>query len=313
MSNPNSQQVQSPVQHQSQARLSSDVIESLAKEFEAGQIPATETKVEEPAPVPEQAVAQAVAQPEAVPEPVQAEPVVTKPAPLEKSFEKLAQEKAAFRAEQERIKPYMEALQQFDPLTLRALTQAVNSGDSSKVLQALNMQSTAQNVPESDVSRPEIPELAEIKEELSELRKFRAEQAENKLVSEIREATKDHKLISARGAHKMVLQYILDFKNRTGSPPGDTLSESYALAADAVEGYLKQEAESWRKVLTPEAPMVESPQVSQSQAAAPQPTSKTLSSAATSAPPLTVTTSKPKTAEEYQALALEDAKKLFGW
>lgn len=309
MSNPNSQQAQSPVQHQSQARLSSDVIESLAKEFEAGQIPATETKVEEPAPV-----AAAPQQAENPPEPVQADPVVSKPAPLEKSFEKLAQEKAAFRAEQERMKPYVEALQKFDPLTLRALTQAMESGDANQVLKALKLDPpAAQNLNETEVSRTEIPELAEIREELSELRKFRAEQAENKLVSEIKEATKDYKLITARGAHKMVLQYILDFKNQTGSPPGDTLAESYALAAEAVEGRLRQEAESWRKVLTPEEPMVESPQVSQSQAAAPQPTSKTLSSAATSAPPLTVTTSKPKTAEEYQALALEEAKKLFGW
>jgi len=278
------------------------VIASLVKELEA----------------PDEAVAEQ-AEPVAVeaapvePTP-QAEPVVAKPAPLERSFEKLAQEKAAFRAEQERMKPYTEALQKFDPLTLKALTQAMESGDASKALKALGLNAPQAQAPsEQETSRPEIPELAEIKEELSELRKFRAEQAETKLVNEIKDATKDHKLITARGAHKMVLQYILDFKNKTGSPPGDTLAESYAMAAEAVEGYLKQEAESWRKVLTPEAPMVESPQTSPSQVAAPQPMSKTLSSAATSAPPLSVTSSKPKTAEEYQALALEDAKKLFGW
>ena len=303
------QQVQSqaqvpPQQVQSQAKLSDDVIASLAKELEGGQSTEPEAVAEQGDPVVAETATAA---------PVQSEPAVSKPAPLEKSFEKLAQEKAAFRAEQERMKPYMDALQKFDPLTLRALTQAVESKDPSKVLQALNMQSTAQNLNEAEVSRPEIPELAEIKEELSELRRFRAEQKEAEAIQKIKDVTKTHKLISARGAHKMVLEHLLAHVRATGSPPGDTIEESFALAADAVEGYLNQEAESWRKVLTPTQAMVESPQTSPLQVTTPQPMSKTLSNAATSAPPMTVSNPSPKTAEEYQALALEEAKKLFGW
>lgn len=212
------------------------------------------------------------------------------------------------------MKPYMDALQKFDPLTLRALTQAVETGDPSRVLQALKMDAQpAQNLNNTEVSRTEIPELAEIKQELADLRRFRAEQKEVEAIQKIKDVAKSHKLINARGAHKMVLEHLLEHVRTTGTPPGDTLEESFAIAAEAVEGKLRQEADSWRKILTPEPPMVESPQTSPSQVTQPQPMSKTLSNAATSAPPMTVTTPTPKTAEEYQALALEEAKKLFGW
>lgn len=232
-----------------------------------------------------------------------------KSAPLDKSFEKLAQEKAAFRAEQERMKPYVAALQKFDPNTLQALVQAADSGDPAKVLRALKME-----VPTPSAEAPEPPdELTNIKQEIAELRKFRAEQAEEKLLGQIKQATADKKFITGRNAHKMVLQYILDYKDRQGYPPGDTLEESYAVASEAVERHLQQEAEGWRKLLTPDAPVVESSQTPQPRVTEPQPLSKSLTNAATAAPPHSVTTRQPKTPEEYQALALEEAKKLFGW
>lgn len=237
--------------------MSNEYVEAVLKEELAKQ---GLTKPEEPPAAP------APAEGAKPPAPKMEEPVKAPegaPDTIKQSFAKLAEQKAAFRAEQERLKPFTEALKALDPQSLSALARAKAAGDPVAALAAMGFTHNDYvnrfvdgEKPAAKAKEPEkAPEqLGGVEKDLAEFKAWRAQQAQAQTLGAIKDLTKDFPHIAKLERHDLVLQELLDFIGRTGAPPSEDFQESVKMAAQAVEDKLKAEAQKWAKVLTPGAP-----------------------------------------------------------
>lgn len=183
------------------------------------------------------------------------------PTNIKAAFDKLAQEKSAFRKEMDEAKPYLAGLKALSPVEVAALAKAKASGDPLAVLSAFGFSYTdvanrmvnlsTQKPKETEAKHEIAPEIEELRKELSELKAFRAQQEQERMLSQISAQVKGRRHIEALGEHKMVLGYLLDHIQRTGSPPGSTFEESVAIAADAVEQDLAAQAKRFAALSNP--------------------------------------------------------------
>lgn len=179
---------------------------------------------------------------------------------IKQSFTRLAEKEAAFRREQDAVKPYMEGLKAFSPGEVAAITKAKASGDPLAVLSAFGFSyadvatrmvdmGAAKKAPPPPEKADSSPEFMEIRKELADLRAERAQRQYDQVVARVSDMTKDKPLISKLKRQGAVLEYLIDFARRTGAPPGETFDESVAIAAEAVEADLVKEAATWRDAL----------------------------------------------------------------
>ena len=220
--------------------------------------------------------------------------------PLKRSFEKLAKEKEALRKEAETVKPYMEMLKAIPPHSLQALARAAQSGDPMALLAAAGFSYadvakrvvTGDNVPQAKPEEPKAPaanlppEIQAKLAKLDQVEAYVAQQQRNELMQKVQAAVPEKlKLVKQLGAFDMVERYVSDFYQRTGSLPGETFEQTIAVAAEAVEAHLVQEAQRWSKVLTPGQPPAtvasEAPRESPHAGPASTPVPKTITNATT--------------------------------
>lgn len=258
--------------------------------------------------------AQADAAPPAAPSaPTDAAPVAAEaklPPSIEKGLEKLAQERAAFRAEQERLKPYLETLKQFDPLTLTKVQRAAQQQDAGGLLSAFGLQPPAPAAPPTPESATQA-EIQRMRSEMEALKAFQQEATRRQNYELVAKAAERTDFLRETKDYDTVFAYLQDYKNKTGGFPADNWEESVALAVEAVEAAKVREAETYYKVLTKKQGVVASAPAPQMRAE-PQAVGATLTNSRTNGPPQTAVPAQPRTPEEYQAAALEEAKK-HGW
>ena len=205
------------------------------------------------------------------PPPVQqaTKPADEVPVAPEKSWEKLMQEKAELRRQQEALK----ASPQLAIPNAQALAKAVQSGDALGAISALGF--TYADVTKQLLATPEAPpaavtpaaeatpaalnlppELQQRLQRLDQLEAWAMQQQRQSILNNVKEVlpADKFKLITGRGEYETVLGYLERFHAETGTLPGATFNESVQIAAEALEARLAQEAEKWKKVLTPAQP-----------------------------------------------------------
>lgn len=211
------------------------------------------------------------AEPAKPPEPAKVEgnPPAEVPVAPEKSWEKLMQEKAELRRQQEALK----ANPQLAIPNAQALAKAVQSGDALGAIAALGFtyaDVTKQLLSTPDVATPKThtpaeppastvnlpPELQQRLQRLDQLEAWAMQQQRQSILNNVKEVlpADKFKIITGRGEYETVLGYLERFHAETGTLPGATFNESVQVAAEALEAKLSQEAEKWRKVLTPAQP-----------------------------------------------------------
>jgi hypothetical protein len=305
-------QTLAPAQAPAAAPSREERFASALAEIRGGQVPA-----QAPAQAPAEAPAEVPAAVAPTSEPPAAEVPAQTPDGVKTSFEKLAREKAALRAEQEKIKPYLEASKALTAPTLAELSKAKASGDPLAALQALGFspQALVQQLQKAQAKPPEAKEQAqqiqlppEIQQKLAKveyLEKFVAQQQEQQLISGIREnITDEFKFVKGLGAERQVIQMLQDFHNEHGSLPGEDFATSVKMAAELVEKQLAAEAEKYRPFLTPaqQATTIPNEAIGEQASRGQVTTGKTLTNSNTSAP--APASPKPQTREERVAEAL---------
>ena len=247
------------------------------------------------------------------------------PAAPEKSWEKLMQEKADLRKQQEALKnnPQLALNAAMDPGSVQALLRAKQAGDPMGVLTALGftygdvarriLETEPGNTPPPPKEAPkEVPKGVlppELEQEIVQMRAYVAQQQRKEILGRVKEVlpADKFKLISSMNQHEGVLQFVQDFHTRTGELPGNTFEESITTAAEALERKLSQEAEKWRKVLTPaQAAAIVQPEAQrepQSSGPVTSPASKTLTNGVAAPAP---TKPEPTTREEVISGLLKD-------
>lgn len=184
---------------------------------------------------------------------------------IKASFERLAQEKAAFRKEMEEAKPYLAGLKTFAPGQVTAMQRAIANKNVMEFLNAGGFtyadvaHGVLDNTPGAkprETDKTETvpkesgnPELDEIRNELRELKAEREARARNEALGKIKELTASRKLIKELGEEETVVKYIEDFYRRTGELPGKSFEETVEIAAQAVESHLEAQAAKWRAAL----------------------------------------------------------------
>ena len=182
---------------------------------------------------------------------------------IKASFERLAQEKAAFRKEMEEAKPYLAGLKTFAPGQVTAMQRAIANKNVMEFLNAGGFTyadvahgvldntpgAKPREVKEDSAEKTDNPELDEIRNELRELKAEREARARNEALSKIKELTASRKLIKELGEEETVVKYIEDFYRRTGELPGKSFEETVEIAAQAVESHLEAQAAKWRAAL----------------------------------------------------------------
>lgn len=268
------------------------------------------------------------AQPPAAAEPPKETPAPA-PAPApEKSWEKLMAEKAELRRQQEalRANPNVALQGKLDPGSVQALVKAKESGDPLGALAALGFSygditkqllaspeappAQKQQQKEADPEPARFPaELQARLQRLDQLEAWALQQQRKEILSQVKASipADKFKLISGREDYERVLGFLEHFHSQTGSLPADNFSESVLVAAEALERQLSQEAERWKRVLTP-APAAATIQTEAQRESPPQsgqvtPVHKTLTNQV--AAPAT-TQPEPKTRDEVIASLLKD-------
>ena len=268
------------------------------------------------------------AQPPAAAEPPKETPAPA-PAPApEKSWEKLMAEKAELRRQQEalRANPSVALQGKLDPGSVQALVKAKESGDPLGALAALGFSygditkqllaspeappAQKQQQKEADPEPARVPaELQARLQRLDQLEAWALQQQRKEILSQVKASipADKFKLISGREDYERVLGFLEHFHSQTGSLPADNFSESVLVAAEALERQLSQEAERWKRVLTP-APAAATIQTEAQRESPPQsgqvtPVHKTLTNQV--AAPAT-TQPEPKTRDEVIASLLKD-------
>lgn len=170
------------------------------------------------------------------------------PDPLKNSFERLAREKKELRAREDRVKASEGRLGKLDTIEKLAA-----SGDAIGVVAALGLKYStlvqqkiergeADEDPEADA--PASNDIAALREEIRELREEsrqrKVQEGNNVLGGAVRDFVKDAadkfpNIASDPDLHKAVVEEMIRFTKETGAPPGETLTESIQMAAEAVE------------------------------------------------------------------------------
>lgn len=250
------------------------------------------------------------------------------PTNLRKSFEKLAAEKAAIRAERQA----MDAEKKYGPAGERA-ARAAAAGDTLGVLAAYGLK--YETVAEQVVTKATTPQskpaegnplegrLERLERELQGERNMRARvEVTAKLQDVLKANDADFGLINEMGAHADVLHELeMYMAQHGGRPPGDTFEESVSIAAELVQDRFVKEKAKWSKLLEKERDLTEAkkpaivvPAVEKSAESGPRVetrTVKTLSNSLASSPggaPRSST--KLKSGDEYleEALAVLQAQ-----
>ncbi len=173
------------------------------------------------------------------------------PDPLKKSFEALAKEKSDLRAERDSLKAERGELAKY-----RMLDNAVKNRDAMGVLAAAGLtykdvvaQVTGGKAVIPDAEEPEAgsSEVQTLRTELEELKNERKAEKFNRnmetLHTKMREAVDPKKypnLAADPGLVREAHNLLIEHTKKTGSPPGETLTESIQIALEAVEA--KEEA-----------------------------------------------------------------------
>lgn len=242
-------------------------------------------------------------------------PADKKPEPtrIEKGFEDLARERAAFRAEREAAKPQLESA--------RAMTEAAQRGDAMALLAAARIpwSQAARQVLEghgtkspqnekTDEVDPRDARLAALEKEIATTKE---QAARANLMTQLKSRSSKYPHLSALEAEHEAMAYIERYYNETQQLPGQTLDETLEIALEAVEAVKAKEAKRWEGVLTKLRPGAVVPSsktaVPAAGATSQQAATKTLTNDHGSGPrsASNVAPKQPKTAEEYQLAALE--------
>lgn len=242
------------------------------------------------------------------------------------TLERVAREKSALRAEQEKMKPFMEAAKTLTPDTIATINKARAAGNPITALQALGFspQQVIQHLQAASAPKPEAkseektlqlpPEIEAKLAKLDTMEKFMVEQQartaqdqEKQIMEGVRSSlTDDFRLVKAMGAEAQVMKVIELFHAEHGTLPGEDFTSSVRMAAEEVEKQLSKEADRWKRVLTmsePQptvAPEVTGEQTSRGQVV----TGKTLTNSNTGAP--APVQQKPQTREERIAALIND-------
>lgn len=232
---------------------------------------------------------------------------------------KKAKERDAARKAAEAQKPKEEFLRAFTPQEAERLAQARLSGDPVAALQALGFTHQQYNArlagiaqePEKAAEDDAPPVVKTLQQELAALKAERerekVEATRREFLSRTQSLLKDDPKfshINALGDFESIEAAVIDHHRRYGELPGDTLEESIKLAAEVVEYNLKQQAEKWKKVLTPSStPAPVAAKAPESQPSAGTVATRTLTNANTTAPAAVRTV--PKSREEVIAALVE--------
>lgn len=197
----------------------------------------------------------------------------TTPAPAAtKDWDKLIEEKAALRRQQEALKsnPQLALHGSIDAGSAQALLKAKQAGDPMGVLTALGFtyndvvkrileteaattKKQEQPEPQKTETRRESVLPPELESEINQMRNYIAQQQRRELLTRVKETlpADKFKLIAGHEDYEGVIQLVNEFHAETGTLPGNTFEESVIAAAEALERKLSVKAEKWRKVLTP--------------------------------------------------------------
>lgn len=178
---------------------------------------------------------------------------------------RIAREKDALRKEREQVEPHLGLLKQFSPVEAQRLAAARAAGDPVAALRAmgfdhetytkalLNMKDEPKEAPKTEGNS----ELDNIRQELAALKAEREVEKVNagrtQVLSKMREvlqASPKFEHINKLEEYESVNQILVNHYKEYGSLPGDTIEESFTLAAEVREAQLRKEAERWSKVLT---------------------------------------------------------------
>jgi hypothetical protein len=227
---------------------------------------------------------------------------------------KIARKQAEFRKEVEQYKPLLEVLQ-------RAKSKQISPADALTALgfthsEYVDAVLAKGGAPAEEPAKAEAPKRS-LDPEIEELRKFKAQyeaekaqtarqQALTGIEAAVKKGGDKFKHLAALEKWDMVESTIINHYNQTGALPGDTFEESVLLAAEVVEGALKQEAQKWQKLYGAPLTSGTAPATVQTQKAPEQTPStgnvagnRTLTNANTTAPAAVVP--NPKTRAEILA------------
>ncbi len=251
-----------------------------------------------------------------------------KPELLKKSFEKLAQESAALRKEKDELKAERAIVDKY-----KMVDKMVESKDAMGLLATFGIKYSTwvKQVMEKGEGAPDAEETPKgtkvdpMATRIEALEKIINEERYNRSVDQLlgkieevakAQADKFPLVNSDKATVKQVHSYLLDFVQRTGKPPGDTIEESVQMALEAVEADQGKEAEKWRKRLgltdKKVASSVEEVTKSASDPAASELAnkSKTLTNSHASAPRTVGSNNQSETPEELRRKATELLNKL---
>ncbi len=282
-----------------------------------------------------EALSQALAEDGVIEKPVEAQPTEakpaetkpaetkqaeTKPAEVEKdeipAITKIAKKQMEFRKEVEEYKPFLDALKRAraenDPVAALTALGFTHAQYANKMLGTPPKEEGEKPAPASERRSldPEIEELRRFKAqyEAERVQQARA-QALQGIESTVKKAGDKFKHLAALEKWDAVEQVIINYHASNNALPGDTFEESVMLAAEVVEGALKQEAQKWQKLygqpLTSTQPPanVQTQKAPESQPSTGSETARTLTNSNTSAP--AAVRPVPKTRQEIIAALIE--------
>lgn len=209
------------------------------------------------------------------------EPVpVTGHESIDKSFKKLAAEKAALRQREQALEQFEQSFRAFgDSGRMQAVAKALASGDPLSLLAAagMNYQQLVTQLRSGETPKREAPQADEepvavkqLREEVEALKAMQTtkvvEEQRKGLIQRMRSEKglipEDCTHIRGLEAEEEVIDALESFYRQTaaadpngrGRLPAETVEESIAMAARVVEANLKAQAEKFKKVLTPAQP-----------------------------------------------------------
>lgn len=289
--------------------------ETDSKQTPAPYVPPSQRDIEE--------LSKALADEGVIEKPVtQAAPVAPAPPETAKAEEELpaitriAKKQAEFRKEVEPYKPVLDLL-------LKAKNKQITPSDALAALGYTHSEYVESVLgKQAPADEPEAPVKAATSRdpEIEELRRFKAQYEAEKAQQTRAQALQGIEAAVKKGGDKfkhlatlerwdMVEQVIINYHAQNGALPGDTFEESVALAAEVVEGQLKQESTKWAKLYGGGLTSQPTPATVPNQKAPESPpstgteTARTLTNSNTAAP--AAVRSVPKTREERIAALIE--------
>jgi hypothetical protein len=177
-----------------------------------------------------------------------------KPDKVTKSLEDVAREKAALRAERQALAKDKERAARAE-----ALLAAAEKGDAMSLLTAAKIPWNAaakqvlEGVPDK---KPEPAEVTPAEKRIAaleqELNQQKAQARRSEVLGQIKDLAKSDtkfKFVAGLGAEQQALNWLENYYAQTGELPAENLSESLAVACEAVENHLSREADRWRPLL----------------------------------------------------------------